>query len=201
MSPKSLSAKLIGRIRALPVGAAAAHAAGQGLTVAMTPLLRMPPAWLRSATPDHPDGTSSGRPSWQLPVVLVMLLGEAPAEVVEDTVDRLRRLAVHPAGVRPVLVLDGAELQIARRAGVPVDHVVSRRHWAARHGEPYQRYLARRLTGLRRDYAARQLVTVPATGWADDDDALRVLRAARHDASPGRLQAGMVRLERALDPA
>jgi hypothetical protein len=96
------------------------------------------------------------------PVVVVLLFG-ASAEVVATTAGVLAgRLAA--GGPRPVLVLDGPHFAAARRAGVVVDHVISRADWAARGYAEWDVYLAGEVDRLRRDLRTRHVVTLPPEG-------------------------------------
>jgi hypothetical protein len=96
------------------------------------------------------------------PVVVVLLFG-ATADVVAATArDLAGRLAV--GGPRPVLVLDGPHFAAARRAGVVVDHVISRADWAARGYAEWDTYLAGEVDRLRRDLRTRHVVTLPPEG-------------------------------------
>lgn len=98
------------------------------------------------------------------PVVAVLLFG-APADVVAETASVLAgRLAA--GGPRPVLVLDGPHFAAARRAGVVVDHVISRADWTARGYAEWDTYLAGEVDRLRRDLRTRHVVTLPADGTA-----------------------------------
>lgn len=116
-----------------------------------------------------PPGLKAGRGNRAVPggpTVVVLLLGEACAATVADTVTALARDAA-TAGVRPVLVLDGPHFAPARRAGLAVDHVLSAREWSQRHPDrPYPGYLAERMGQLRRDYATDHVVTLPVQGAA-----------------------------------
>ncbi len=160
--------------------------------------LGVPPGSLLAGR-DVPRAATSG-----LPVVLVLHLGEAEPQALAVTVDRLRRLAVPVARVRPVLVVDGPHLQVARRAGVPVDHLLPESALAARHpGLPYATYLAGRLAGLTRDYATAHVVTVGRDGWAGTDDDV-VVALLTPPARPRRRvlrDRALSRLERLVDPA
>ena len=96
------------------------------------------------------------------PVVVVLLFG-ATADVVATTAGVLAgRLAA--GGPRAVLVLDGPHFAAARRAGVVVDHVISRADWAARGYAEWDTYLAGEVDRLRRDLRTRHVVTLPPEG-------------------------------------
>ena len=137
------------------------------------------------------------------PVVVVLLFG---ADRGRRRRDRARRwpTALPAGGPRPVLVLDRPHFAAARRAGVVVDHVLSREDWAARgYPEPWDAYLAGELDRLHHDLRTRHVVTLGETGTAGmDEAALRELLTppGRSPRLPARAwQRATVRLERSVD--
>ena len=127
--------------------------------------LATPPPGLWPARDIDPR-TLDGRP-----VVLVLLLGADSAAVLRTAQDLARATA--EGGPRALLVLDGPHFAVARRAGVPSDHVLSPGDWAARHpGRPWRDYLAGELARMRRDYAAAHVVALPPEGSAALDPAV-----------------------------
>lgn len=125
--------------------------------------------WLdRLAVP--PPGLRAGRDvdaraANTRPTALVLHLDATGADTVAATVDALLLHGPAAGGPRPVLVLDTPHLAVARRAGLPVDHVLSASAWAERHPQrPYAEHFAERLDQLCRDYATRHIVTIPAQG-------------------------------------
>jgi hypothetical protein len=167
------------RVLPEPVKGRVGPALGRGMD-----RLRVPPPGLKAGRGPDPAGPGS-------PAVVVLLLG-ADAATVTDTVAALLRDA-GPAGVRPVLVLDGPHFAPARRAGLAVDHLLSAAQWEQRHpGRPYADYLAERLAQLRSDYATGQLVTLPAGGAAALADG--ALAQALVPPAPGRPRRAWQRL-------
>jgi hypothetical protein len=104
------------------------------------------------------------------PVVAVLLFGAGP-DVVGATA-RTLAASLAAGGPRPVLVLDRPHFAAARRAGVVVDHVLSREDWAARgYEEPWDAYLAGELDRLHTDLQTRHVVTLGETGTEGMDEA------------------------------
>jgi len=136
------------------------------------------------------------------PVVVVMLFGAGPDAV--GATARTLAAGLAAGGPRPVLVLDRPHFAVARRAGVVVDHVLSREDWAARgYAEPWDEYLAGEVDRLRHDLGTRHVVTLGETGTQGlDEAALRELLTP-----PGRSprphtrawRRAVVRLERRVD--
>jgi len=135
------------------------------------------------------------------PVVVVLLFGATPDAVTATARDLTAALAA--GGPRAVLVLDGPHFAAARRAGVVVDHVISRADWAARGYAEWDTYLAGEVDRLRRDLRTRHVVTLPPEGTAGmGAPALRDLLTP-----PGRRpnpltrlwRRAVVRLERRVD--
>lgn len=156
--------------------------------------LRVPPPGLKAGRAPGAAGAGS-------PAAIVLLLGGADTEIVTETVAALLRVA-GPAGVRPVLVMDGPHFAPARRAGLAVDHLLSTDDWQQRHsGKPYAGYLAERLAQLRADYATSHLVRLPVGGAGALGDG--ALAAALVPPTPGRgrrlWQRAAGRVEAAID--
>jgi hypothetical protein len=98
------------------------------------------------------------------PVVVVLLFGATEDAVAATARDLAASLAA--GGPRPVLVLDGPHFAAARRAGVVVDHLLSREDWAARGYAEWDTFLAGELDRLRRDLRTRHVVTLTPAGTA-----------------------------------
>ncbi len=126
-----------------------------------------------------------------LPVVVVDVTGLATAPV-QALVDRLPEVA---AGVRVVLVVDGPQLAVGRRAGVVVEHLIDERAWAHRHDPAaWPAYRTERFDQMRSTYRPHQVVAL-ASG--DPDELGRVLVRAPAPAAWRRVWS---RAERLLDP-
>lgn len=124
------------------------------------------------------------------PIVVVLLFGATADAVTTTARDLTAGLAA--GGPRAILVLDSPHFAAARRAGVVVDHVISRADWAARGYAEWDRYLAGEIDRLRRDLRTRHVVTLPPGGTAGmAASALRELMTP-----PGRRPNPLLRLWR-----
>jgi hypothetical protein len=124
------------------------------------------------------------------PIVVVLLFGASQDAVTATARDLAASLAA--GGPRAMLVLDSPHFAAARRAGVIVDHVISRADWAARGYAEWDRYLAGEMDRLRHDLRTRHVVTLPPEGTAGmGAPALRELLTA-----PGRRPNPLTRLWR-----
>ncbi|MEO7745150.1 MAG: hypothetical protein ABIV05_02855 [Actinomycetota bacterium] len=147
----------------------------------------VPPPALRPGAWSHGLGTAAD----DLPVVVVDVTGLA-TEPVQALVDRLPEVA---PGVRFVLVVDGPQLAVGRRAGVVVEHLIDPRAWARRHDPAgWPAYRSERFDQMRSTYRPHQVVAL-ASG--DADELGRALVAAPAQAAWRRAWS---RAERLLDP-
>ena len=159
--------------------------------------------WMFESLGGPPPGPAGAQGDDGAPVAVVLLLG-ADADVTAATAAGLAAAAPR-AGRRVLLVMDQPHFGVARRAGVAVDHVLSREAWAERgHVEAWEEYLRAELRRLRRDFATRTVVTLPPNGSVGLDDGTldALLRPAGSDPSGGwrrRARAAVVRLERRVD--
>ena len=126
-----------------------------------------------------------------LPVVVVDVTGLA-TEAVQALVDRLPEVA---AGVRLVLVVDGPQLAVGRRAGVVVEQVIDETAWARRHDPAgWPAYRTERFDQMRSTYRPHQVLTLAS---ADADELGRALVRAP---APTTWRRAWSRAERLLDP-
>lgn len=147
----------------------------------------VPPPALRPGAWSHGLGTAAD----DLPVVVVDVTGLA-TEPVQTLVDRLPEVA---PGVRFVLVVDGPQLAVGRRAGVVVEHLIDPAAWAHRHGPAgWPAYRSERFDQMRSTYRPHQVVAL-ASG--DADELGRALVAAP---APTAWRRAWSRAERLLDP-
>lgn len=126
-----------------------------------------------------------------LPVVVVDVTGLGSA-AVQALVDRLPSVG---AGVRFVLVVDGPQLAVGRRAGVVVEHLVDEVAWARRHDPAgWSTYRTERFEQMRRTYRPHQVLRL-ASGDADE-----LGRSLAGAPAPRPWHRAWSRAERLLDP-
>lgn len=157
----------------------------------------VPPPGLRAGRAADPDHAVLAD---RLPTALVLCLG-ADEPAVTRTVRDLQ-VAAGLAGVRPVLVLDRPHFAVARRAGVPVEHLVAREAWEQRHAPgTWAEHVRRELAAMRHAYSATATVLLPSDGTAAMD--LEVLSVLLAPEPAGRVRrtwaAGVLKAARALD--
>ena len=127
-----------------------------------------------------------------LPVVVVDLTG-LPAGQLQALVDRLPGVAGGP--VRFVLVVDGPQLAVGRRAGVVVEQVIDETAWARRHDPAgWPAYRTERFDQMRRTYRPHQVISL-ASGDADE-----LGRSVARAPTPRAWRRAWSRAERLLDP-
>lgn len=193
MSGASLRGSVDGFVRSHPVLRAVAGAVVDRLVAGA----KVPPPGLKAGR--GADPVIADR--W--PAVLVVCL-DASADTVAATVRDLQLLAGLTGGVRPVLVLDQPHFALPRRAGLAVEHVVSRHAWELRHpAGTWADYLHGELAGLRHAYSVREsaVVLLPRDGTASMDlEALGVLLTPHRQGPLRRTWSGGVRrVARGLD--
>ncbi len=135
-----------------------------------------------------------GRATDHTPVVVLDCTGLGH-EPLQALVDRLPQVSQAAGGARFVLVVDGAQLAVGRRAGVVVEHVIDEQAWARRHDPAgWPTYRAQRFAQLVRTYRPQQVCVLP-TG-----DATQLQREiVRRGARPVWRRA-LSRAERVIDP-
>ena len=146
------------------------------------PSLR-PGAWARQ-----------GAPADATPVVVVDCTGLATAPL-QALVDRLPEVSEVRGRARFVLVVDGSQLAVGRRAAVVVEHLIDPAAWARRHDPAgWPAYRDETFAQLTRTYRPHQVVALPS---GDPDELTRVLVPGGGLPAWRRL---LSRAERVVDP-
>lgn len=135
-----------------------------------------------------------GRATDDDPVVVVDVTGVG-REPLQALVDQLPQVSNSVGPVRFVLVVDGAQLAVGRRAGVVVEHLIDEAVWARRHdGADWPAYRRERFEQLRRTYRPHQVVRLASGDPAELSAAIVPARR------PPVWRRVLSRAERLLDP-
>lgn len=97
-------------------------------------------------------------------VVCFVALG-VPAQALASTAMRIAEAQLVTAAFRPLLVVDGEDLDLARRYGWAVERLVPREEWESLdRAASWTGYATNRIAEIARSYGASSVVPVPTSG-------------------------------------